>query len=458
MKLRTRLTIASAAVTSISTLLIGGFAINSSHNSGVALLDNSLNAVAVTVRGNSNAALSEALYSVQQSDMALTLVYFSAQRHSTVLNSSNLTTIPNPTIREIATSRKHPITHAGVENYRFRTMQLTNGEYLVVAASLQDIDKRYRSDLLRLILFILICLVAAGIASAALVRRDMKRIEDLIDTAGEIAGGDMDVHISLEHGNSEIDRLGESLNKMVVALRRIAEIEEQAAIRMQDFLGDASHELRTPLTVIKGYFELLASPAMADPNQRAKAFERVGSEILRMENLISDLLFLAEFGDVPIQDFESIDISEILGSHLADFAILNESRKIESDIESDVIMEGTASHLARLFSNIFGNISRHTPSSAPVRVSLKRMPDGIILGIEDGGPGLPDHPYATGRQSFQRFDKSRSRENGGSGLGMSIIFAIAREHSASLSLRRSDLGGLGVHIVFGNAGVGIPSS
>jgi two-component system OmpR family sensor kinase len=449
-KLRTRLTIASAAVTSISTLLIGGFAVNSSHNSGIALLDNSLNAVAISVRGASNAALSNALYAVQQSDVALTLVYYTAQKKASVLNISSLTVIPNPSSHEITASTKRPITHTGLEDYRFRTMQLTDGEYLVVAVSLHDLDKRYQSDLLRLILFILLCLVAAGIATAALVKRDMKQIEVLIGTAGKIAGGDTDVHIALEHGNTEIDQLAKSLNKMVVVLRHTAEIEEQATIRMQDFLGDASHELRTPLTVVKGYVELLAGLAMADPEKRARAFARVSSEIVRMENLISDLLFLAEFGDVPNDRFAPIDISQILRSHLMDFTILNESRNIESNIEAGVIIDGSAPHLARLFSNIFGNISRHTPSTAAVRVTLERTSEGVYIAIEDGGPGLPDGAYSTGMQSFQRFDKSRSRENGGSGLGMSIIFAIAREHSSTVTLQRSVLGGLGVHLFFGN--------
>jgi two-component system OmpR family sensor kinase len=449
-KLRTRLTLASAAVTSISTLLIGGFAVESSHNSGIALLDKSLNEVANSVRGTANAALSNALYSVQQSDTALTLVYYTAQKQASVLSISSLTPVPNPTKNEITASVKRPITHNGSESYRFRTMRLTEGEYLVVAASLHDIDKQFQAALLRLILFILLCLVAAGIATAVLVKRDMKRIESLIETAGEIADGDTDVHIALVDGKSEIDQLAESLNKMVIALRHTVEVEEQAAVRMQDFLGDASHELRTPLTVVKGYVELLAGPAMEDPERRARAFERVSSEILRMERLISDLLFLAEFGEMPSQDFELIDISQILNSHLADFSILNESRKIESHIQAGIIIEGLAPHISRLFSNIFGNISRHTPATAPVRVTLERTSESVHLAIEDGGPGLPGGAYATGMQSFQRFDKSRSRENGGSGLGMSIIFAIAREHSTSVDLRRSDLGGLGIHLFFGN--------
>lgn len=450
MKLRTRLTLASAAVTSISTLLIGGFAVNSSHNSGIALLDKSLNQVATSVRGNTTAALSEALYSVQQSDLALTLVYYTVERQPSVLNESKLTVVPNPSTSEIKRSLKRPMTHAGIENFRFRTISLSDGEYLVVAASLHDIDKRYRADLLRLLLFILICLIAAGIATWVLVRRDMKRIEVLIATAGDISRGETDVHIPPTHGNSEIDQLAESLNKMVVALRHTAEIEEQAAVKMQDFLGDASHELRTPLTVVKGYVELLSGKVMVDPEKRTRAFERVGSEIVRMETLISDLLFLAEFGDVPNQEFSKIDISEIVLSHLADFSTLNESRPIEANVEEAVTIHGSAPHIARLISNIFGNISRHTPSNAPVRVTLKRLVGRVDLLIEDGGPGLPDGAYASGMQGFQRFDKSRSREHGGSGLGMSIIFAIAREHSAQAALQRSDLGGLGVHLTFGN--------
>lgn len=441
---------ASAAVTSISTLLIGGFAVNASHNSGIALLDKSLNQVATSVRGNTNAALSEALYSVQQSDIALTLVYYTAQKQASVLSETRLSVVPNPSTREIKISLKHPMTHTGIENYRFRTIALTEGEYLVVAASLHDIDKRYGDDLLHLLLFILICLVAAGIATWVLVRRDMKRIEALIATAGDISSGDTDVHIAPTHGNSEIDQLAESLNKMVVALRRTAEIEEQAATKMQDFLGDASHELRTPLTVVKGYVELLSGTAMADPEKRSRAFERVGSEIVRMETLISDLLFLAEFGDVPNHEFSHVDISEILLSHLADFSTLNESRQVDAQIEEGATILGSAAHIARLISNIFGNISRHTPSIAPVRVTLKKLSGGVDLLIEDGGPGLPAGAYSEGMQSFQRFDKSRSREHGGSGLGMSIIFAIAREHSAEITLRQSDLGGLGVHLFFGN--------
>ena len=450
MKLRTRLTLASAAITSISTLLIGGFAVNASHNSGIALLDKSLNSVATSVRGNTNAALSQALYSVQQSDIALTLVYYSSDKSASVLSQSRLAIIPKPSPADLKESRSRPITKSGPEDYRMRSIDLSNGEYLVVAASLHDINKRYRSDMLHLAYFLLLCLIGAGIATWVIVRRDMKRIELLIETAGDISSGDTDVHIASAQGNSEIDNLAQSLNKMVVALRHTAQVEEEASKRMQDFLDDASHELRTPLTVVKGYVELLAGSAMADPEKRMRAFERVGSEILRMENLISDLLSLAEFGDVPTLEFSEVELSQLLSSHVNDFLTLNTSRHMETNIQNHIIIQGSVPHLSRLITNVLANISRHTPVDAAVRVTLKRESEGIDLLIEDGGPGLPNSAYLQGMQSFQRFDKSRSREHGGSGLGMSIIFAIAREHSGTVTLEPSALGGLGVHVSFGN--------
>jgi len=101
---------------------------------------------------------------------------------------------------------------------------------------------------------------------------------------------------------------------------------------MQEFIGDASHELRTPLTVIKGYVELLSGLRMNDPVQRERAYGRVNSEILRMESLISDILFSAEFGESRIIESETFDLSELISAHVSDFARLNPSRRIVNDI------------------------------------------------------------------------------------------------------------------------------
>jgi len=449
-KLRSRLTLASATVTVLSTIVIGGFALNSTRSTEIALLDKSLQLVVISVHGQTNAAVSEALYSAQQSEIPLTLVYYLEGQDPSILNDSKLEVIPNPSLQERKRSAARPVTHAGSENYRMRTIQISDREYLVVAASLNAVDNRYRNELYRLAAFIFFALLISVVATSLLVRRDTKKIELLISSAKEISLGKTDLDIPHVKGNSEVDQLADSLRRMVIALRRTAEIEELSSKRMQEFLGDASHELRTPLTVVKGYIELLSGALMAEPERRTRAFSRVNSEIVRMESLISDLLFLAEFGHVPTTEILDVDISHVLRSHLSDFTTFNKGRLITSHIEDGVILQGSESHIARLFTNIFANVARHTPKAAPVNVSLSRGEHGISLVIEDGGPGLPESAYKEGMRNFQRFDRSRSREDGGSGLGMSIIFAIVREHGGTVTLRPSNLGGLGVHVFFGN--------
>jgi K+-sensing histidine kinase KdpD len=107
---------------------------------------------------------------------------------------------------------------------------------------------------------------------------------------------------------------------------------------------------------------------------------------------------------------------------------------------------GSRTNVERLVQNVFSNIRRHTPSNAPVSASLHQHDGTINLCIEDGGPGLPDSAYQRSPQSFLRFDKSRSRDSGGSGLGMSIIVAIVTDLNGSIELTPSDLGGLRVRV------------
>jgi two-component system OmpR family sensor kinase len=445
-KLRTRLTLGSAIVTAASTLLIGAFAITSSHNSAIALIDQSLAQVVVSVHGQSNDALSQALFAVQTSNASLTLVHFSADRVATILVDSNLKVIPKPSLAELRRGLSKPLSITAAESYRMRTVQLPDGEFIIVAASLGEINTRFKSDVEHLLGFILLCLLFASLATWLLMRRDIGKIELLVDSATEISNGDTSVEVPVSSGDSEVDQLGVALNRMVVSLRRTAEVEERAAKRMQEFIGDASHELRTPLTVIKGYVELLSGVRMTDSIQRERAYGRVNSEIVRMESLISDILFLAEFGEAKVTEPETFDFSELVSAHLSDFARLNSPRQIIDEIGDGIIFEGVKAHVARLLTNALANISRHTPTDAPVRVTLKKENGGVALDVEDGGPGLSENMYLNGIQSFQRFDKSRSREDGGSGLGMSIIFTIVREHGGWVSLQRSELGGLDLHV------------
>jgi len=448
MRLRARLSLISAVVTTASTLTVGGIAINSQLGSQIALVDKSLNQVVTAVQPMTNAALSEALFAVQQSDISLTLIYYTDPQSPLVLNESNLAADINPSNSQLREAFSRSITVSAVESYRLRAINLPNDEYLLVAATLQEAESRFEADRFNLILFIFLSLFVATLVTWFFFRRDIKKIESLIKTAEEISLGESRIDIKVDGGNSEIDQLAASLNRMVATLRTNAEMEELANQRMQEFLGDASHELRTPLTVIRGYIELLAGSKFKDESQRVKAFQRVASEIARMESLINDLLFLAESGTSRHTEFEPVDLSQILLSHVHDFEHVNPGRSVELHVADSTFIDGSTALLSRLLTNILSNIARHTPVNAAVRVTLKAEEPKVRILIEDGGPGLPENAYRDGPQNFQRFDKSRSRDGGGSGLGMSIIFAIVQELGGEIRLLPSQLGGLAVEIYF----------
>jgi K+-sensing histidine kinase KdpD len=210
-------------------------------------------------------------------------------------------------------------------------------------------------------------------------------------------------------------------------------------------MGDASHELRTPLTVIKGYSELLAKEDATDPAARARAYERIVEQVNRMDETIGGLLELAEVGSVSANDFVPLDLTELVTGAADDLKAMSPSREISTSLNPAKVL-GSKALLGKLLANAIGNIARHAGQKAAVNISLKTVKKYALLVIEDGGKGLPDAAYAKGIQAFQRFDSSRSRETGGTGLGMSIMNSIVETHGGKLTIAKSKLGGLKLEI------------
>jgi signal transduction histidine kinase len=279
-----------------------------------------------------------------------------------------------------------------------RSIPLPEKEFLVVAISTDDLERDWRENIARLLAFLFFANLLAIALSFILLRNNSRKLE------------------------------------------------RESLVRMQRFLSDAAHELRTPLTVIKGYSELLGAHKIESKQDQEKAFVRVDHEVKRMESLINDLLLSAELNEATHLDFELYDISSALRTHLRDFEILSPHRTIENAIEPGLQIKASGDHIDRMIQNIFSNIRRHTPALAPVSVQLKSKGKEVQLRIEDGGPGLPDDAYSKASYEFERFDRSRSRDTGGSGLGLSIIAAIVKEHSGNISLSKSALGGLAIYI------------
>jgi len=446
-KLRSRLSLATASITILVSLSIGAASIVTTERSEISKLDSIMETLLSQIITSKN-PLGDAFYYSQEFSIPLAVALLPDGGELTLLTEPLGTFEKMPSPVELEQARVRGIEISGETPYRIRTFQLPNREYLIIATSLGDVQATRSKNIQSLLGFILVSVILGVLLILFFIRRDISKIEVLVDTATKISEGDSLVKIESTAGDSEVDRLTVALNKMVTSLQHALDVEKESASRMQEFLGDASHELRTPLTVIKGYVELLSKAQLIDPEQNARAYSRLTSEIERMEILIRDLLLLAELGQKTPEFSEEVNLSELVLTQVNDLKVLDPNRVVDCSIAGEIYLNGSRLHLQQMLANAFGNIRRHTPADAPVQISLTSNSGKIQLKIEDGGPGLPTRAYVEGRQHFQRFDKSRSRETGGSGLGMSIMAGIINEHGGSLELGASKLGGLLLEIAF----------
>lgn len=380
----------------IFTVGIGSVTVRHSRDEEIKKVDSSLNFIAQSALNNPDQTVGASLYAIEQSTIDATLALLTDDGSETIINESSLdyTGAPNVTLVKRATFA--PIAVKGENPYRLRTVQLQGGDYIIIARSTADISKTFASNVRYLVLVTLLLDSIAGLLLLLYFRRERRR--------------------------SDLDSL----------------------TRMQEFLGDASHELRTPLTVIKGYVEMLSKDQLPQPDAKNRAFTRVHTEINRMESLIQDLLLLAELGESGTREIERMNLSDSVQAHGADFVTLNPDRKITLTVAPDIEIKGSHDYISRFIQNALNNIARHTEKSAPVRISLSSKGKSAHLIIEDGGPGLPEQAYRENIRSLNRFDQSRSRDNGGSGLGMSIMSAVIEKLDGKFSLRKSELGGLAI--------------
>lgn len=392
----TRISFVTILLLTLITVGVGGFSVLHSQSTEIARVDASLNYVAKSAYDNPIQPVSAALYALEQSSLDITLALLTHDGQETVINESSLKYFGAPDFPTVAQSTQAPIRIEGPSPFRLRAVLVQGGDYILLAQSTSEIDANFQSNLRSLALF----------------------------TFG-------------------LDSIASLL--LFIYFRRVNRRSETASLaRMQEFLGDASHELRTPLTVIKGYVEMLSKNQLHEQSDRERAFNRVGNEINRMESLVQDLLLLAELGESGVRDVETVDLSEFIKAHGTDFTTLNPRRTVQIEIRPDIYVEASRDYLARFIQNALTNIVRHTADNDSVRISLSQHGRHAQLTIEDAGPGLPENAYRENIRSLNRFDKSRSRDHGGSGLGMSIMSAVIQKLDGTFSLRRSTLGGLAI--------------
>jgi len=438
-RIATRLTILFVVLIIVVTFTVGWFAVALSSRAQYASLDSEINSVVDSGQENPNAALSNALYVVQRQNDDLTLDVIFPSGLITRVNTGYVPLRHKPTIADVKNSLTSVVSETNLPGFVIRSVNIGGGDYLVVAGSTANIRKQ-NQHLALLVAAVAVAIALVGFALARLViRRDLRSMERLIHYAGNVTNGDEVGPMPAGEGSRDLEELRAALVIMVDALQERIALETRSTKAMQQFIGDASHELRTPLTVVKGYNELLAN-GTASPEQQVRAVARIKREVERMEELVRDLLLLAEVREAPRHAEKIVDLGELLKGKIADFGVENPGRALNSVIQPHVTILARIDYVERLISNALTNVVRHTPANAALRVVLNTTNQRAQLLIEDGGPGLPS--YGSRPQRFQRFDDSRSRETGGSGLGMSIMADVAELLGGSMKTERSSLGGL----------------
>lgn len=355
-------------------------------------------------------------------------------------------TLPELSVTQLTAAVNSFQNFTDVFRARYRALQIEDGQWVVAAVSMEQIDEQYSSTLRRSLITSMIAALLVTLIISQLIRRELLPIETITRDAQRIADGDVDVALPLVKRRNEIGQLSSSLRQMEESLRRAVEVTSNAEVRMREFLGDASHELRTPLTVIRGYIDILDRRDELTPEQAERAMSRLRSESRRMATIINDLLLLAEMGEVHFDIDESVDLSPVVSVFFNDLVEQQPERSVALHIPDGVTIDGSTMLIERMVSNIVSNIRQHTPATAQVNVQLESTETSAVLTVDDAGPGLPDALYERATEGFQRFDRHRSPEGGGFGLGLSIIASIVAVHRGTLELTRSSLGGLRMQI------------
>jgi len=332
----------------------------------------------------------------------------------------------------------------GGPEYRATAYRLQGGGAAVFATSMADVDAT-TSTLLRTVLLAggVVLLVGAG-ASWLLISRGLRPVDRMIDTASAIAAGDLSQRVDQQDDGTELGRLAAALDEMLGQLEAAFKEREANEARLKQFVADAAHELRTPLAAIRGYAELYRSGGIAPGPDLERAMARVEGEGIRMGHLVDDLVLLARLDQQQPFVREPVDVAELARDAVADLQATDPDRPVDLDVDAAAVVLGDEARLRQVLANLLANARVHTPEGTPVHVAVKDRDGEVVLRVADEGPGIEPGQRQQIFERFYRTDVSRSRDTGGSGLGLSIVAAVVEAHGGRAEVN----GGPGAGAVF----------
>jgi signal transduction histidine kinase len=304
---------------------------------------------------------------------------------------------------------------------------MSSGEIagVFVVASFPQDDYREVDQLVAVISLVGVAvLIVTTALAASLATRVLRPVRDLTATAKQITESDLSARIPVE-GHDELAELGATFNDMVGRL-------EHGFTSQRRFLDDVAHELRTPITIARGHLDLLGD----DPAERAETVEIVTDELDRMGRYVTDLLLLAKAEQPDFLVTEPIDLGELIRDvHQRVRALGSRSWALDAaPPPGGAIIVADSERLAQAVINLASNACQHTEDDDEIGVGATASGGQARIWVRDTGPGIDPSVADTLFDRHSRAATSRVRRPDGSGIGLSIVDAIARAHGGAVEV------------------------
>jgi heavy metal sensor kinase len=315
-----------------------------------------------------------------------------------------------------------------------------------VASSLEDVEDALNTLLIILVVTVPLALLVASLGGQFLANQVLKPVGHVTRTARLITSQNLNQSIQVPRGKDELTSLVETFNEMIFRLGKSFD-------QIKQFTSDASHELKTPLTVLKGEMEV-ALRKERSPQDYEQVLRSNLEEINRMSRIVEDLLFLSktDTGEIRLQK-EEINLTEIVRDVVAQLSLLAEMkglRLITTNHHEEIHVLADGLCMRQLLLNLIYNGIKYTEPGGSIQVALENTPpatsaspgeqgSSVKIIVSDSGIGISKEDQEKIFDRFYRADKARSRDQGGSGLGLSICKWIVQAHRGHISVD-SDLG------------------
>ena len=305
---------------------------------------------------------------------------------------------------------------------------------IVVARPLSTVSNQVRGLILAELITGSILLALLAVGGRWLIIRGLAPLDRMASTADMITSrGDLTARMPDPGDHAEAGRLAAAINTMLDRIQQAFSARWASEQKVRQFAADASHELRTPLTTIRGYAELYRQGALG-PDRLPNAMRRIEQEADRMSSLVAELLELARLDRNSSLDLTETDLTELVKDAAADAKAVEPDRPVGATTPPHLVVVADEPRLRQVLANLLGNVREHTAAGTPVAIRLAPSGQGALLEVTDAGQGMNDEEAA---RAFDRFYRGghNGQDGHGSGLGLSIVQAIAAAHGGHAMLR-----------------------